>query len=157
MADDHGALREQVLTAAQERGILPADETVAAAAVGDLLIGTGVLETRQATDPDLVGYGAMIGEEAHTGDRYVIVATDRRVWDLLTRRHHKHHGSYELDDRPGAASSIELAERMAAWYPAEGGAHAGVLELGDRRFVVPAGEAEGAAAIADAVQQARAR
>lgn len=156
MGDDHGALREQVLAAARERGILPADETVAAAAVGDLLIGSGMLDNRAASDPDQVGYGGMIGEATHTEGRYVLVATDRRVWDLLTHRRHRHHGPYELDDRPGAASSTELAERMAAWYPAEGGEHAGVLELGDRRFLVAAGEGDGAAAIADAVQRARA-
>lgn len=151
MADDQATLREQVLAAARERGILPADETVAAAAVGDLLIGSGMLDNRRTSDPDQVGYGGMIGEAAHTEGRYVIVATDRRVWDLLTRRHHLHH---ELDDRPGAATSTGLGERMAAWYPAEG-EHAGVLELGDRRFLVAAGEGDGAAAIADAVQRAR--
>ena len=152
MAQDHGELREQVLAAARERGILPADESVAAAAVGDLLVGSGILETRQATDPDLVGYGAMIGEAAHTDGRYVIVATDRQVWDLLTRHHHRHH---ELDDRPGSSTAVPLADRMAAWYPAEGGDHVEVLELGDRRFAIARGEGDGAAAIADAVQRAR--
>jgi hypothetical protein len=152
MADDHGELRDQVLAAAGERGILPAGETVVAAAVGDLLVGSGMLEARRTTDPDLVGYGAMIGEATHTEGRYVIVATDRHVWDLLTRRHHRHH---ELDDRPGSSTSVDLAERMAAWYPAEQGEHAGVLELGDRRFLIAHGEGDGAAAIAEAVQRAR--
>lgn len=153
MTDDHGALRERVLAAARERGILPADETPTAAAVGELLVGSGVLEARQATDPDVAGFGAMLGERTHTSGRYVLVATDRRVWDLLTRRHH---GRDELDDRPGSWTSVDLAERMAAWYPAGEGEHAGVLELGDRRFVVAGGEGDGAAAIAAAVQRARA-
>ena len=67
--------------------------------------------------------------------------------------------------RTGADSEIDLAltvtplgAAFAAWYPFSDGheSGAGILELGEERFLAAHGEAEGAAAIAQAVQDARA-
>lgn len=66
-------------------------------------------------------------------------------------------GDDTVDRRAGATTVTPLGAAFAAWYPFPDGheAGAGILELGEERFLAAHGEAEGGEAIARAVQAAR--
>lgn len=97
--------------------------------------------------------GEALVQSAHLEETTLLVAGAGTLYRFTTRHHHDDH----VDDRSGAWTGGPLGETFAGWYPfPPDSAHgAGILELGDERFLAAKGEGEGAAAIADAVQAAR--
>lgn len=94
-----------------------------------------------------------IVQQAHLNETTLIVAGAGTLYRFTT----EDHGDDTVDERVGATTVTPLAAAFAAWYPFPDGheSGAGILEIGEERFLAAHGEAEGAAAIAAAVQAAR--
>jgi hypothetical protein len=97
--------------------------------------------------------GESFVQSAHLLETTLVVAGVGTLYRFTT----KEHGDDHVDDRTGAWSAAPLNATFAAWYPfPDDGAHgSGILEIGDERFLAAHGEAEGAAAIAAAIQASR--
>lgn len=127
----------------------------------DLLAGDGepraAALTRRVTPAAIAGpldlLPDTVVQQAHLNETTLIVAGSAMLHRFTT----VDHGDDTLDERVGATTVTPLGAAFAAWYPfPEGHASgAGILELGDERFLAAHGEAEGAAAIAQLVQAAR--
>ncbi len=97
--------------------------------------------------------GESLVQSAHLEETTLVIAGAGTLYRFTTEDHDDGH----VDDRTGAWSAGPLGETFAAWYALpEGSPHgAGILEIGDERFLAAKGEDEGASAIAHAVQAAR--
>ena len=131
-----------------------------ATVTGDLeapVAGTPFSMQQATSEEGLSPHGPTTGESfvqsAHLLETTLVVAGAGTLYRFTT----KDHGDDHVDDRTGAWSAGPLGATFAAWYPFpdEGPHGSGILELGDERFLAAHGEAEGASAIALAVQAAR--
>lgn len=164
--------RRAILDDARKHGLLGEREEVEASVLADLLAPATVtgevtsvvaatplsLESETSTSglsPDAPPLGESLVSAPHTEGTYVITAT---VADLCLFPTHPHHRD-RVDHRSGAWTREPLGASFVAWQPLDGPPHGhpGLLEVGDRRFLVERGEGEAAAALAGAAERARAR
>ena len=131
-----------------------------ATVTGDLeapVAGTPFSIEQVTSEEGLGQHGQNTGESfvqaAHLLETTLVVAGVGTLYRFST----KEHGDDQVDARTGAWSAAPLNATFAAWYPFPGeDPHgSGILELGDERFLAAHGEAEGAEAIAAAIQAAR--
>ena len=131
-----------------------------ATVTGDLeapVAGTPFSIEQVTSEEGLGQHGRSTGESfvqaAHLLETTLVVAGVGTLYRFST----KEHGDDQVDARTGAWSAAPLNATFAAWYPfPDEDAHgSGILEIGDERFLAAHGEAEGAAAIAAAIQAAR--
>ncbi len=162
--------RRAILDDAREHGLLAEREEVEAAVLADLIAPATVsgdvtsvvagtplsLESETATSGLSPG-GPPLGESLVAAPRtegtYVIAATTADLCLFPTSPHHHH----RVDHRSGAWTREPLGTSFVAGQPLGGLPHGrpGVLEVGERRFLVERGEGEAAAAVARAAQRAR--
>lgn len=120
--------------------------------------GTPLSVAQATSEEGLTPSGPTTGEalvqSAHLEETTLVVAGAGTLYRFTTRHPHDEH----VDDRTGAWTGAVLAAAFVGWYPfpADSPHGAGILEIGDERFLAAHGEGEGAAAIADAAQAARA-
>lgn len=161
--------KQAILDGVREHGLLAGGEELAAATVvalvtapaftGDVQAPTagtpGSVAQETATSglsPDGPGYGEKLVAAGHTGGTHVIAVSDASLYVFAAEKHHED----RVDARSGAWSREPLGQTFAAWLPFgdhEQG-HPGILEVGERRFLVERGDGESAAAVAGAVQAA---
>ena len=132
----------------------------AATVTGDLeapVAGTPFSIEQATSEEGLSPHGQNTGESfvqaAHLLETTLVVAGVGTLYRFTT----KDHGDDHVDSRTGAWSANPLNTTSAAWYPfPDDGPHgSGILEIGDERFLAAHGEAEGAEAIASAIQASR--
>ncbi len=170
MAHEPAERKRRILEGVREHGLVPEGEEFVAAVLCDLLAAVSVSGDPTApvaatpesvaieTANDGLGTGGPQGgealvERAHTVGVYVIAASPSSLY-LFTTKKHRHD---QVDADSGAWTQEPLGASFVAWQPlGEQHAHPGVLEVGERRFRAERGEGEAAAAVARAVQQARA-
>lgn len=172
MSLDPAAQRTSLLASVLHLGLLAEGDEPRAAALtrrmhpasvtgplGGPSAGTPLSVAQATSEEGLSPSGPSAGESlvqsAHLEETTLVVIGAGTLYRFTTRHPHDEH----VDDRTGAWTGTVLAAAFVGWYPfPDDGAHgAGILEIGDERFLVAHGEAEGAAAIADAAQAARSR
>lgn len=119
--------------------------------------GTPFSVEQVTSEAGLGQHGRSTGESfvqsAHLLETTLVVAGVGTLYRFTT----KDHGDDHVDERTGAWSAAPLNATFGAWYPfPDDGPHgSGILEIGDERFLAAHGEAEGAEAIAAAIQASR--
>jgi hypothetical protein len=170
MSLDPAAQRTSLLASVLHLGLLGEGDEPRAAALSRRISAASVtgpldgpsagtpLSVAQATSEEgLTPSGPTTGEvlvqSAHLEETTLVVAGAGTLYRFTTRHPHDDH----VDDRAGAWAGAVLAAAFVGWYPFPAGSEhgAGILEIGDERFLVAQGEGEGAAAIAQAAQAAR--
>lgn len=171
MSLDPAAQRARLLESVLHLGLLAEGDEPRAAALtrrisaasitGPLegpVAGTPLSVAQATSEEGLSPSGSATGEalvqQAHLKETTLVVLGIGSIYRFTTR----HTDDSRIDDRSGAWSGTALPAAFVGWYPfpPESRHGAGILEIGDERFLVAEGEAEAAAAIADAAQAARA-
>ncbi|HEY5143793.1 MAG TPA: hypothetical protein VII98_09855 [Solirubrobacteraceae bacterium] len=169
MARDPQAIKQAILDGVHEHGLVAGGEDVLLATVGAAITSasfTGDLRTETAETPlSLVnetatsglssrGQGEKLVAAGHTEGIYVVAVTQSSLYVFTTEGRQID----RVDARSGGWSQEPLGQTFAAWQPfdAAENEHPGILELGERSFLVDPGEGESAEAVAAAVQAARA-
>jgi len=169
MARDPQEIKQAVLDGVREHGLVAGGEEVLAATVATSITSpsfTGDVRMETAETPlSLVnetatsglsshGQGEKLVAAGHTQGTYVIAVTQSSLYVFTTEGRQ----ADRVDARSGGWSQEPLGQTFAAWQPfgAAEHEHPGILELGERSFLVDPGDGASAEAVAAAVQAARA-
>ena len=168
MLENPQELKQAILDGARENGLIAGGEEVVAATIatsittpsysGDLLTDTAqtplsLVNETATSGLSRSGQGEKLVAEGHTEGTYVIAVSARSLYVFTTEGRSEH-----VDARSGGWLEEPLGQTFSAWQPFGGpeNEHPGVLELGERSFLVLPGEGSSAEAVAAAVQAARA-
>ncbi len=169
MARDPQEIKQAILDGVREHGLVAGGEEVLAATVASSITApsySGDINTATAETPlSLVnetatsglssqGEGEKLVAAGHTEGTYVIAVTRSSLYVFTTEGR----SGDRVDARSGGWSQEPLGQTFSAWQPfaAADGQHPGILELGERSFLVEPGDGASAEAVAAAVQAARA-
>ncbi len=169
MAHDPQEIKQAILDGVRQHGLIAGGEEIVAATVAASITSasyTGDLQAETAETPlSLVnetatsglyagGQGEKLVAAGYTEGTYVIAVTPSSLYVFTTEGRQ----ADRVDARSGGWSQEPLGQTFAAWQPfaAAEHEHPGILELGERSFLVDPGDGASAEAVATAVQAARA-
>ena len=167
MAHDPLEHKQPLLADIHKHGLIAGGVEPTAAALGALIDSVGYKGSEAGSEghiprgtaqgTQMIGAGGT-GREGLIGGgdakgTYVIAVSATDLYVFTARKHHND----RVDERSGAWSQEPLGQTFVAWLPMQPGpeGHEGVLEIGERQFLIAPGDGAQAAAVAEAAQAAR--